>query len=542
MVRRHGSGFEVLGFAPGEDPAPGDPDLIRSFAARHEEVRDNALTGFRVLGRGGELEAGRGHAMDALRRALNSLPDKLRQTADSFGVAADAYRGYADALTSAQEQIDVLMDRALALGPLANTTQPELPADATDAQRTAAEDRQDDIDAARSGLDQLQAEAAAVRNSRLLAAENAADAVNEAARRAIPERGFFEKVGDFFQDFPFVQILIDLVIAAITIFFPVLGLALAGLALAIRTIGSIANGTFKLGSFLVDVLSLVPGGSLLRGGAAVTRTVKVPFAATKAGPISDRIVDMRASIAAVPNQHAALIATREISASIGLNTIEQGLNGEPLDFSTILIGAVATGGVSAGLQRFGDGKRRDLILNDPARRGDADPVADVDKPLPTTPTDKPLPVVPTDKPLPADRPLPPLPTDKPLPARPLPFDAEHDLDSIREDAKERVTLSVGDTVSKGIDDDKDPAGTDPEGLSGTVTDDGTNEDPAAEDENSARQIIRERDDDGTLVEGAEAVVAPVTGGVTGAVLTNPKVVEKGTDFVDFAKNIFKGRK
>ncbi|WP_033341144.1 hypothetical protein [Catenuloplanes japonicus] len=517
MVRRHTFGYEVLGFAPGVDPTPGDPDLIRSFADRHDQVRDNALTGFRVLGSGGELEAGRGEAMNALRKALKSLPDKLRKTADSFGVAADAYRGYADALADAQQRIDVAMDRAQAVEGLAGTTLPDLATDATAEQRADADARQDDIDAARSLLSQVRAEAADAQAARLRAADAAADALDRAAALAIPERGFFEKIGDFFQDFPFVQIIIDVLIAIITLVAPFVGLALAGLSLAIRTIGSIANGTFKAGTFLVDLLSLVPGGNVLRAGAKVTQAVKIPFTKVKAGTISDGIVKAREGITNVPRDHGILVGAREGGAAIGQSVIEQGLNGEPLDFSTIIVGAVGAGIVSGGNQIRKDRERLEIIkeneaLNKPRDTPDLGtgapttdkPLPPVDKPLPATPDDKPLPSLPGDKPLP-EKPLPPTPDDKPLPPKPLPFDAERDLDSIQEDANERVGESTGRAVEAAID-DASPTGTNPEGLSETVVTDDTNPDAVEADEDSAREIIRGTADDGQNLERVETVV------------------------------------
>jgi hypothetical protein len=50
MSRRHTTGFSVLGMD--RDPTPGDPDQIDQLARFYEEIRDDAQTGVRVLGRG----------------------------------------------------------------------------------------------------------------------------------------------------------------------------------------------------------------------------------------------------------------------------------------------------------------------------------------------------------------------------------------------------------------------------------------------------------------------------------------------------------
>ncbi|WP_432838408.1 hypothetical protein [Dactylosporangium sp. CA-092794] len=110
MSRRHSSGFDILGLA--QDPTPGDPDRIDELARDYEDIRDDAQTALRVLGRGGSLSAARGESMDKLRDMLDSLPGKLQRTVDSFDVAAQAYRLYARALREQQTRIDTAMDQA----------------------------------------------------------------------------------------------------------------------------------------------------------------------------------------------------------------------------------------------------------------------------------------------------------------------------------------------------------------------------------------------------------------------------------------------
>jgi len=137
VTRRHTSGFGILGMSG--DPTPGDPDQIDRLARDYEEIRDDAQTALRVLGRGGSLSQARGDSMTKLRGMLDSLPGKLQRTVTSFDTAAQAYRTYARVLRDQQTRIDTAMDQAAAVSSIARTTANIAEAtDSADIQATAA--------------------------------------------------------------------------------------------------------------------------------------------------------------------------------------------------------------------------------------------------------------------------------------------------------------------------------------------------------------------------------------------------------------------
>jgi len=396
MPREFTTGFDVLGMSA--DPTPGDPEAIARFAERHAAVRDDARRALDVLDTSGEIASGRGEAMDALRRALKSLPDKLRRTVDSFDQATRAYETYATDLTRHQAEIDDAMRSATAVAATASAALPELGEEPTPEERSEASAREEEILTAQASLGRARSLAEQIKRARDLSAQTAADELELAAAKAIPERGFFEKVGDFFQTFPFIRLLVDLVIAIITIVAPVLGLALAGLALAAFTVASLANGSFKLGTFVVDLLALVPGGSLLRGAGRVASRIPVSIAGRSSGDIVSSIKSSRDAISSIPLQNAGLVTVRETAANAGRTTVETTLNGDPVNGGTIVLGALGAGAFSGGLQLRGDRARQKIREKNAA-----------------------------------------LPPDQ---RKELPFDAEHDLDSIQEDARERIVRST----------------------------------------------------------------------------------------------------
>jgi hypothetical protein len=136
MSRRYTSGFDILGMD--RDPTPGDPDRIDDLARFYEEIRDDAQTGVRVLGRGGSLSRARGESMEKLRDMLDNLPRKLQQTVVSFDAAAQAYRTYARVLRDQQTRIDTAMDQATAVVGAARRTPKAAPAGATPEQLVEA--------------------------------------------------------------------------------------------------------------------------------------------------------------------------------------------------------------------------------------------------------------------------------------------------------------------------------------------------------------------------------------------------------------------
>jgi hypothetical protein len=274
VSRRYTSGFDILGMD--RDPTPGDPDRIDELARFYEEIRDDAQTGVRVLGRGGSLSRARGESMEKLRDMLDNLPRKLQQTVVSFDAAAQAYRTYARVLRDQQTRIDTAMDQATEVVAAARRAPKPAPAGATPEQITEARVDADDIAGARARLSAARQLAADARRLREAASARCNRDLDDAADKAIkppPRRNFFQRIGDFFRNNPIFRLIIDIVIAVVGVVLPVVGIVLAAVALVVTVAVQAANGNFELGTLLVGLVTLVPGakliGPLVRGAKSV---------------------------------------------------------------------------------------------------------------------------------------------------------------------------------------------------------------------------------------------------------------------------------
>ncbi|MEU9387438.1 hypothetical protein AB0D38_43825, partial [Streptomyces sp. NPDC048279] len=120
------------------------------------------------------------------------------------------------------------------------------------------------------------------RSMRESAQRQCADVLDRAAQEAIPERNVFQKIADFFKDFPFVQILLAALVAVVAVFFPVVGALLGGALFVFNQVVASQTGGIKAGDFVVGLLGIVPGGSLLKlGGKAVQAIAPAAVAAVK---------------------------------------------------------------------------------------------------------------------------------------------------------------------------------------------------------------------------------------------------------------------
>lgn len=280
MARRHTSGFDIVGMD--SDPTPGDIDEMARVRDRYRDVGDQADVALRFLKKGGTVESGRGDAMDALNKQIGDLPDKLQKTVDSFHGAADAYTAYAPKLTEAQDLLDKAMDQATSVAGQAGQRVQDLAADATDDQKAAARDQRDKISAAQDQLGAAKSMAQQAKELREQAQRACADVLDEAAGEAIPERNIFQKIADFFKDFPFVQIILAALIAVVAVFFPVVGALLGGALFVFNQVVASQTGRIKAGDFIAGLIGIVPGGSLLKfGGKAVEAIAPAAVAAVK---------------------------------------------------------------------------------------------------------------------------------------------------------------------------------------------------------------------------------------------------------------------
>ena len=361
MARRHATqaDFQLVGMS--KDPTPGDPQLIQGVLQRYSDVGDAAEKALNVLKKDGAVSTGRGSAMEELRKKIgDDLPDKLTKTATSYHDAASAYRDYIPRLQEAQDTLDRAVEQAQSAAPQANQVPPTLAPDATDADKAAAAKAQDVIDAGKSQLSAAKSLAEQAQSMRQTAQRTCADVLDRAASEAIPERNVFQKISDFFKDFPFVQILLGLLIAVVSVFFPVAGLLLGGALLAITQIAAIASGNFKLGDLLVGLIGLVPGGSvlklgggLIKAGAGAVSKLAPAAAKTVKGSITGikSSINSSKTIGPLANSGAGKFAggaVKGFGEEAGNEAATEALNGDRLDAGAIL-GAGALGAVGGGL-------------------------------------------------------------------------------------------------------------------------------------------------------------------------------------------------
>ncbi|MFJ2561631.1 hypothetical protein ACIO02_01245 [Streptomyces sp. NPDC087568] len=287
MARRHASSedFQIVGM--NGDPTPGDPDLIQAVMQRYRDVGDAAEKALNVLKRDGTIAQGRGSAMDKLKEKIgDDLPNKLTKTMTSYHDAAQAYSDYIPRLQEAQDTFDRAVDQARAAAPQANQAPRELGAEPTDEEKAEARRVQDSIDSGKGGMSAARSLAEQAKAMRQSAQRECADVLDRAAREAIPERNIFQKIADFFRDFPFVQILLAALIAVVAVFFPVVGALLGGALFVFNQVVASQTGGIKAGDFVVGLLGIVPGGSLLKlGGRAVEAIAPAAVAAIKGSSV-----------------------------------------------------------------------------------------------------------------------------------------------------------------------------------------------------------------------------------------------------------------
>lgn len=355
MARRHTTGFDVVGME--QDPTPGDSEEIARIEARYREVSEEAETALKFVRAGGALETGRGKAIDGLRQQIADLPDKLQKTVDSHRTAADALREYGPQLTEAQGMLDRAMDQAQSVAGQAAQTVPTLAPDADEQQRVDARQQQDRIDEAQGQLDSARRLAQSARDLREQAKRTCEDALDRAADQAIPERNFFKKIGDFFRDFPFVQIILAVLVAVVAVFFPVAGLLLGSALFVFNQVIAIGAGQFKAGDFLAGLIGLVPGGALLKlAGRGVTRLAPAVVNALKNARAvkftSGSLSSINQSLARTRIVGPAVDITKKFAGAAGLEVIVKAANNDQITAANILAGAAAGALTGAGVGRL----------------------------------------------------------------------------------------------------------------------------------------------------------------------------------------------
>jgi hypothetical protein len=358
MARRHTTGFEALGLGP--DPTPGDPEaLLGQLVPTYNNLGDDAATASEILS-GKAVKEGRGEAIEKLREQIGSkYPNKLRQTADSFHGAANAYRSYAQTLAQAQTDIDRAMDQALPVASLAAETLPTVPQDANADERITLNKRTSQINEAQSVLSGARRLAADAKGLRDQAAQSLRSDLEKVA--VVPARTAFQKFLEFFKKFPVLQILLAILVAVVTIFFPVIGFALGALTFALlTTFQTLATGKFDIGGFVVGLLTLGFGGGMAAVrlvGSVGAKVGKVTSSAGKfvtqiPGPVGPGIKNLGIAIRQRPALEKSLKAAAEgfvpgaVINSIG-GGINQAARGEKFNAAAIFGGAAAGAAIGA---------------------------------------------------------------------------------------------------------------------------------------------------------------------------------------------------
>ncbi|MFH9332022.1 RNase A-like domain-containing protein [Streptomyces althioticus] len=362
MARRHSTpqDFQLVGMS--SDPTPGDPDLILEITTRYRDIGDAAEKALNILKRDGSISRGRGETIAALQKKIgDDLPDKLRKTATSYHDAAQAYADYAPRLREAQETLDRAVDQAATAAPQANQTVPALGEDPSDEEKAEVNKQKDAVAAGQESLNAAKSLAQQAREMRESAQRGFEEVLDRAASEAIPERNIFQRIADFFRDFPFVKILLGALLAIVAVFFPVAGALLGGALFALETITAIATDHFSLGDFALGLIALVPGGSLLRAAGAGVRGVTASAGSAVRGSraVHGPIDSVAASVNHTkpvggflngPRGEAVKEIGRDFAHDAGSEAVDQAVEGEGFDAGAILgAGAAGAAGTAFGV-------------------------------------------------------------------------------------------------------------------------------------------------------------------------------------------------
>lgn len=356
MARRHSSpeDFQLLGMD--SDPTPGDPAVIQDIAKRYREIGDAAERAFDLMKKDGGLSRGKGAAMDKLTEKIgDDLPEKLKTTMTSYHDAAQAYSEYIPRLQEAQGTFDQAVDRARTAAPQANLTPPQLSAQPTDEERAQARSAQDSIAAGQAEMGAARGLAEQAKAMRESAQRRCAEVLDRAASEAIPERNIFQKIADFFKDFPFVQIILALLVAVVSVFFPLVGVLLGGALFIFNQVVASQTGGIKAGDFVTGLLGIIPGGSLLKlGGRALEAAAPALVAAVKNFPLLKqatgsigRIGESLTNTKVIggfirsPVGKAAGDITKDFAVNSGIEAASKAANHDQLTAAGILAGAAA---------------------------------------------------------------------------------------------------------------------------------------------------------------------------------------------------------
>ncbi|MEU1090470.1 hypothetical protein ABZ401_27250, partial [Streptomyces sp. NPDC005892] len=402
MARRHSSpeDFQLLGMDA--DPTPGNPDRIQEIEKRYRDIGDAAERAQNMVKKDGGIAKGTGSAMSQLTAKIgDDLPDKLLTTKTSYHDAADAYREYIPRLQEAQTTFDRAVDRARAAAPQANQTPRQVGADPTDEERAQARTLQNSIDASQAEMSAARSLAEQAKTMRESAQRRCAEVLDRAAEEAIPERNVFQKIADFFKEFPFVQILLSILIAVVAVFFPLVGALLGGALFLFNQVVASQTGGVKAGDFLTGLLGIVPGGALLKlGGRAVqaispalTSLVKNSSLITKSngfiGKVGETLTNHKVVGAFLrsPVVKTGAEVTGNFLGNSAIEAVSKTANHDPVTAAGVFAGAAA-GAVAGGLFKSGVGAIGKGRGNPPVGEGQSGRFGDTTEPSISAPPGK----------------------------------------------------------------------------------------------------------------------------------------------------------
>jgi hypothetical protein len=265
----------------GNDPLPGDWELMQEAAARYRETADSIQRARTLLGEVTSDDGWQSGAGEAFREKATELSDDVFQAHGRYDAAADALAAYWPELRDAQEesldlrrqaqQVQAEIDR---LGPRVETAEAE-DSDTHD-QHASLQGQMDDAVAELTRLRNRLAELIEDKNA---AAQRAADAIADFISSDGLEDSTWDRMGaawDAFQQvFAFIgelagQIAMIAGIASLLLcWVPVLGQALAviaTIATAISLVANVIQGEWK--AALVDAIGLATFGLGRIAGAA----------------------------------------------------------------------------------------------------------------------------------------------------------------------------------------------------------------------------------------------------------------------------------
>ncbi|NDZ89980.1 hypothetical protein G3I23_31290, partial [Streptomyces sp. SID10115] len=302
-----------------QDPTPGDPHRVRSLAKNLHDFADDVGRVLRdIKGMAGEDAVLKwvGKTADAFTEKFEDAPDKLKKLRKSYEMAGDALSAYWPELERAQ----TLADKALVKGREAQADlssaksrlssadswveragkeadkykdKPgggkDVPKPDEDKVRAATRNAnsaekaqksaQGDVDAAKSALEAAKKMAADARKMREEAAGTAKKKIDEASDAGIPNRKWWEEVGDWVSDhWDTIVAVCKVVVAVVGIIAMIVGgpilaaiVIVAGAIVLADTLSKYAKGQATLMDVAFAAMDCIPGG---KGLTTVGRLAK----------------------------------------------------------------------------------------------------------------------------------------------------------------------------------------------------------------------------------------------------------------------------